>query len=35
VLACKRYLRAVAKLPPGGRSALALVEQTQFALGKS
>jgi enoyl-CoA hydratase/carnithine racemase len=30
VLACKRYLRAVGKMPPEGRSAYALVEQTQF-----
>jgi enoyl-CoA hydratase/carnithine racemase len=34
VLACKRYLRAVGKLPPEARSAFALVEQTQFALSK-
>jgi enoyl-CoA hydratase/carnithine racemase len=35
VLACKRYLRASTKLPPDARSAFALVEQTEFALGKS
>jgi enoyl-CoA hydratase/carnithine racemase len=33
VLACKRYLRAVGKMPPEARSAYALVEQTQFAMG--
>jgi enoyl-CoA hydratase/carnithine racemase len=32
VLACKRYLRAVAKMPPEVRSAYTLVEQTQFAV---
>ena len=32
VLACKSYLRAVAKMPPEVRSAYALVEQTQFAV---
>jgi enoyl-CoA hydratase/carnithine racemase len=35
VLACKRYLRAVGKMPPEVRSAYALVEQTQFAMGHS
>jgi enoyl-CoA hydratase/carnithine racemase len=35
VLACKRYLRAVGKMPPEARSAYALVEQTQFAMGDS
>jgi enoyl-CoA hydratase/carnithine racemase len=35
VLACKRYLRAVAKMPREARSAYALVEQTQFAMGGS
>jgi len=34
VLACKRYLRAAAKLPADARSAFALVEQTEFALSK-
>ena len=34
VLACKRYLRASAKLPADARSAFALVEQTEFALSK-
>jgi enoyl-CoA hydratase/carnithine racemase len=34
VLACKRYLRAVGKMPPAGRSAFALVEQTQFAMSQ-
>ena len=34
VLACKRYLRAVKKLPLDARPAFALVEQTQFALSK-
>src|SRR5262249_41686055 len=33
VLVCKRYLRAVCKMPPEARSAYALVEQTQFAMG--
>jgi enoyl-CoA hydratase/carnithine racemase len=33
VFACKRYLRAVGKMPPEARSAYALVEQTQFAMG--
>jgi enoyl-CoA hydratase/carnithine racemase len=33
VLACKRYLRAVDKMPPEARSAYALVEPTQFAMG--
>jgi len=33
VLACKRYLRAVGKMPPEARSAYALVEQTQFTMG--
>ena len=32
VLACKSYLRAVAKMPPEVRSAYALVEETQFAV---
>jgi enoyl-CoA hydratase/carnithine racemase len=32
VLACKSYLRAVAKMPPEVRSAYTLVEQTQFAV---
>jgi enoyl-CoA hydratase/carnithine racemase len=32
VLACKRYLRAVGKLPRDARPAFALVEQTQFAM---
>lgn len=35
VLACKRYLRASAKLPADVRSAFALVEQTEFALNKA
>jgi enoyl-CoA hydratase/carnithine racemase len=30
VLACKRYLRAVGKMPSEARSAYALVEHTQF-----
>jgi len=34
VLACKRYLRAVGKMPREGRSAYALVEQTQFAMSQ-
>jgi len=34
VLACKRYLRAVKKIPLDARPAFALVEQTQFALSK-
>jgi methylglutaconyl-CoA hydratase len=34
ILACKRYLRAVSKLPVDARSAFALVEQTQFAMSK-
>ena len=34
VLACKRYLRAVGKMPVDARSAFALVEQTQFAMSK-
>lgn len=34
VLACKRYLRAVRKLPAEARSAFALVEQAQFAMSK-
>jgi enoyl-CoA hydratase/carnithine racemase len=34
ILACKRYLRAVGKLPADARSAFALVEQTQFAMSK-
>lgn len=33
VLACKRYMRATAKLPVDARSAFALVEQTEFAMG--
>jgi enoyl-CoA hydratase/carnithine racemase len=32
VLACKRYLRSIGKIPPEARSAYALVEQTQFAI---
>ena len=32
VLACKRYLRAVGKVPRDARPAFALVEQTQFAM---
>ena len=32
VLACKRYLRAVGKIPRDARTAFALVEQTQFAM---
>jgi enoyl-CoA hydratase/carnithine racemase len=32
VLACKRYMRAVRKLPVEARSAFALVEQTEFAM---
>jgi hypothetical protein len=32
VLACKRSLRAVGKMPPEARSAYALVEDTQFAM---
>lgn len=35
VLACKRYLRASARLPADARSAFALVEQTEFALSKA
>src|SRR5205085_2519816 len=35
VLACKRYLRAVGKMPAEARSAYALVQQTQFAMGQS
>ena len=31
---CKRYLRAVGKMPREGRSAYALVEQTQFAMSQ-
>lgn len=34
ILACKRYLRSIAKLPSYARLAFALVEQTQFALSK-
>jgi enoyl-CoA hydratase/carnithine racemase len=34
ILACKRYLRAVGKMPADARSAFALVEQTQFALNR-
>lgn len=34
VLACKRYMRSVRKMPAEARAAFALVEQTQFALGK-
>ena len=34
VMACKRYLRTVAKMPIDARSAFALVEQTEFALRK-
>jgi enoyl-CoA hydratase/carnithine racemase len=32
VLACKRYLRAVGKIPRDARAAFALIEQTQFAM---
>jgi hypothetical protein len=32
-LACKRYMRAVRKLPIEARPAFALVEQTEFAMG--
>ena len=32
LLACKRYLRAVGKLPRDARPAFALIEQTQFAM---
>jgi enoyl-CoA hydratase/carnithine racemase len=32
VLACKRYMRAVRKLPVDARPAFALVEQTEFAI---
>lgn len=35
VLACKRYLRASARLPAEARSAFALIEQTEFALSKA
>jgi len=31
---CKRYLRTVAEMPAEARAAYALIEQTQFALGK-
>ncbi len=34
VLACKRYMQEVRKMPAEARSAFALVEQTQFALGR-
>jgi enoyl-CoA hydratase/carnithine racemase len=34
ILACKRYLRTVAKMPADARAAYALVEQTQFAMSK-
>jgi len=34
IRACKRYIRAVGKLPAEARSAFALVEQTQFAMSK-
>ncbi len=34
VLACKRYLRTVGKMPADARPAFALVEQTQFAMSK-
>ena len=34
VLACKRYLRTVGKIPVDARSAFALVQQTEFALNK-
>lgn len=34
VLACKSYLRAVGRMPAEARPAFALVEQTQFALGR-
>lgn len=34
VLACKRYLRTVGKMPADARPAFALVEQTEFALRK-
>jgi hypothetical protein len=32
VLACKRYMRAVRKLPVDARPAFALIEQTEFAM---
>lgn len=35
VIACKRYLRAAARLPVDARPAFALVEQTEFALNKA
>jgi enoyl-CoA hydratase/carnithine racemase len=35
VLACKRYLRASAKLPADARPAFALIEQTEFAMSKA
>jgi enoyl-CoA hydratase/carnithine racemase len=34
LLACKRYMRAAAKLPVDARPAFALIEQTQFAIQK-
>lgn len=34
ILACKRYLAAVAKMPADARAAFALVEQTQFAINR-
>jgi enoyl-CoA hydratase/carnithine racemase len=34
IRACKRYIRAVGKMPADARSAFALVEQTQFAMSK-
>lgn len=34
VLACKRYMRAVKKMPVDARAAFALVEQVQFAVSK-
>jgi enoyl-CoA hydratase/carnithine racemase len=34
VLACKRYMAAVGKMPADARAAFALVEQTQFAINK-
>jgi enoyl-CoA hydratase/carnithine racemase len=34
IRACKRYIRAIGKLPADARFAFALVEQTQFAMSK-
>ena len=34
IAACKRYIRAIGKLPADGRPAFALVEQTRFAMSK-